>query len=402
MRSIARATACVLVLGAACARRSGPQQNQQAPPTVAVANVTQGDVPIYGEFVGETQAANTVEIRSQVTGFLQEIAFTEGSLVEKDRLLFRIDPRSYAAAVQQARAAVAQRLAALAKARQDVNRYRPLVAQHAISREQLDTAVAQQAQERANVEAARAQLAQTELNLSYTRITAPMTGRIGAALVKIGALVQAGSTLLDTMYSVDPMYVMFSVSEQRHLEYQKRMRERPEAPPRLQLILADGSTYPHQGAVNMVSPQVNPATGTVAIRGEFPNPEGILKPGLFVRVRALIEERKNATLVPQQAIQEVQGVQSVLVVGDDAKVSMRTVRTSGTVDDSAVIDSGVKPAERVIVQGAQKVRPGMTVAIQQVSPPGPSGPPAQPASQQQPAPQQPSSTAGRAPPSNPR
>jgi len=387
MRTFGCASACVLAVCAACSRRSGAQQAQQPPPTVVVAQVAQRDVPVYGEFVGQTEAASAVEIRSQVTGFLQEIAFTEGAVVEKGQLLFRIDPRSYAAALQQARAALAQRQAALGKARQDVNRYRPLVEQHAIPREQLDTAVAQQAQERANVEAARAQVAQAELNLSYTRISAPMRGRIGAALVKIGGLVQAGSTLLDTMYSIDPMYVGFSVSEQRHLEYQKRIRERPAAPPPLQLILADGSTYPHMGHINMVSPQVNPATGTVALRGEFPNPEGLLKPGLFVRVRVLVEERKNALVVPQQALQEVQGVRSVLVVGDDNKVAQRTVTTSGTVDNLAVIDSGLKAGERVVVQGAQKVRPGMTVAIQQGQP------------QQQ---AQPASNAGRAPPTGPR
>ena len=411
MRTTGYVTACVLAFSAACARKANQQQNAPAAPTVGVAQVGQRDVPIYGEFVGQTEAASTVEIRSQVTGFLQEIAFSEGALVDKGRLLFRIDPRSYAAAVQQARAAVAQRQAALGKARQDVNRYRPLVAQHAISREQLDTAVAQEAQERANVEVARAQLAQAELNLSYTNITAPMTGRIGAAMVKIGALVQMGSTLLDTMYSVDPMYVTFSVSEQRHLEYQKRMREHPEEPPPLRLVLADGSTYPQIGRVNMVAPQVNPATGTITIRGEFPNPDAVLKPGLFVRVRALLEQRKNATVVPQQALQEVQGVQSVLVVGDDNKVAMRTVTTGGTVDNLAVIDSGVKPGERIIVQGAQKVRPGMAVTVQQQQPQQaqqqsqpqqPQQPPQQNQPQQQPPPQQPSSNAGRAPPSTPR
>ncbi|MFL5427975.1 MAG: efflux RND transporter periplasmic adaptor subunit [Myxococcales bacterium] len=369
MRSILSIVSSVAALGVACSRHPAQQQAAAGPPTVTVAPVTQRDVPIYGEFVGQTAAANTVEIRSQVSGFLQQIAFTEGAVVQKGALLFRIDPRSYEAALQQARAALAQRQAALGKARQDVNRYRPLVEKHAISGEQLDAALAQEAQERANVEAARAQMQQAELNVSYTRISAPLTGRIGAAQVKIGALVQAGSTLLDTMYSVEPMYVGFSVSEQRHLEYQKRIREHPATPPPLQLILADGSTYPQPGRINLVSPQVNPATGTIAIRGEFPNPDGLLRPGLFVRVRVLIEERKNATLVPQQAVQETQGVKSLLVVGDDNKVAMRTVQVSSTADNFAVIDSGVKAGERVIVEGAQKVRPGIQVAVQQSAPP---------------------------------
>src|SRR3954464_3351800 len=403
MRSILSTVSCVAALGLACSRHPAQQQAAAGPPTVTVAPVTQRDVPIYGEFVGQTAAANTVEIRSQVSGFLQQIAFTEGAVVQKGALLFRIDPRSYEAALQQSRAALAQRQAALGKARQDVNRYRPLVEKHAISGEQLDAALAQEAQERANVEAARAQMQQAELNVSYTRISAPLTGRIGAAQVKIGALVQAGSTLLDTMYSVEPMYVGFSVSEQRHLEYQKRIREHPATPPPLQLILSDGSTYPQPGRINLVSPQVNPATGTIAIRGEFPNPDRLLRPGLFVRVRVLIEERKNAMLVPQQAVQETQGVKSLLVVGDDNKVAMRTVEVSSTADNFAVIDSGVKAGERVIVEGAQKVRPGIQVAVQQGAraetqdsvAPRQTPQPAAPPQAQQP-------TSGRAPPPSQR
>jgi membrane fusion protein (multidrug efflux system) len=375
-----RVIPAVVVLGAACSRHSQQQpQAAAAAPAVSVTQVAQRDVPVYGEFVGQTVAANTVEIRSQVSGFLEQIAFVEGSAVRNGQLLFRIDPRTYQAALQQARAALAQRQAALEKARRDVNRYRPLVEKHALPGEQLDAALAQEAQERANVEAARAQVQQAQLNVSYTRITAPLSGRIGAAQVKIGALVQAGSTLLDTIYSVDPIYVGFSVSEQRHLEYQKRVREHPSEPPPLQLILSDGSTYPHEGRINFVSPQVNPTTGTLAIRGEFPNSEGLLRPGLFVRVRVLLEQRNNATVVPQQAVQETQGVKSVLVVSDDSKVSMRTVQVSGTAGDFAVIDSGLKPGERVILEGAQKVRPGMQVAVQQPQP-------SQPASGRAPAP----------------
>jgi membrane fusion protein (multidrug efflux system) len=386
-----------IALAFGCSRKDQPQGGQQqgTPQTVVVTKVTQRNVPIYGEFVGQSEAANTVEIRSQVSGFLQQIAFTEGAVVNKGQLLFVIDPRQYAAAVQQAKAALQQRQAALMKARNDVARYRPLVEQHAISREQLDTAIAQEAQERANVAAARAQLEQAQLNLGYTRISAAMTGRISAAQVKIGGLVQQGSTLLATLYSIDPMYVTFSVSEQRHLEYQRRIREHPQAPPALELILADGSTYPQKGKINMVSPQVNPSTGTVALRGQFPNPEGLLKPGLFVRIRVLIEERQNAIVVPQAAIQEVQGTRSVAVVGDDNKVAMRTIQTSATVDNSAVVESGLKPGERVVVEGLQKVRPGMLVNAQERPPQQEQARSGQQPQSQQPA--APASNAGRAP-----
>jgi membrane fusion protein (multidrug efflux system) len=193
------------------------------------------------------------------------------------------------------------------------------------------------------------------------------------------------------------------VSERDYLEYQKRTRERPEALPPLHIVLADGSTYPHPGRINMVSPQVNRATGTLAVRGEFPNPDELLKPGLFVRVRLLVEERKNAVVVPQQAIQEVQGVKSVLVVGNDQKVALRTVTATATVDDLAVIDSGLRPGERVIVEGAQKVRPGIQVVAEErpleaPAPPPQSSEPGQDAGQKQ----QPSPPAGRAPPASPR
>jgi membrane fusion protein, multidrug efflux system len=335
---------------------------------VVVAPVAATKVPIYGEFVGRTEATNTVEIRSEVAGFLQQIAFKEGALVEKGQLLFVIDPRPYETALRQARAAVAQRRAALLKAQKDVARYRPLVAQHAISREQLDTAVATAAEEAANVEAARAQVAQAELNLGYTRIKAPLAGRIGTAQVKIGALVMQGTTLLDTIYSVDPMYVLFSVSEQEYLEYQKRNAERPEAPGPLQIILADGAVYPYQGQFNMAAPAVSETTGTLGLRGEFPNPDGLLRPGLFVRVRFIVEERDNVIVVPQQAVQEVQGVRSVLVVDDAGRVAMRSVTIDRAVGDLQIVARGLRPGERVIVEGGQKVRPGMEVEVQERAP----------------------------------
>ncbi|MGH9395884.1 MAG: efflux RND transporter periplasmic adaptor subunit [Terriglobia bacterium] len=355
----------LLSLPACSSKARGKDQKQPGafpPPVVIVAPVIQKTVPIYGEYVGQTAAVNTVEIRSQVEGFLEKISFIEGATVQKGQLLFLIDPREYEASALKAKASLAQSEAALVKSRQDVARYRPLVQQHAISQEQLDTAVAQAAEDAANVEAAKAQLASADLNLSYTKIYAPLTGRIGQAQMKVGALVQQGTTLLDTIYSINPIYVNFSVSEAMYLEYQSRTAKRRAAPPpSIEIILGDNSIYRYKGRINMVAPQIDPATGTLSIRAQFSNPGGMLRPGLFVKVRMMVDEKPNALLVPAQAVQEVQGVQSVLVVGKDDQVQFRTVTAGDTVGNLRVIETGLQAGEQVIVQGLQKVRPGMPV-----------------------------------------
>ncbi|HEV2416757.1 MAG TPA: efflux RND transporter periplasmic adaptor subunit [Terriglobia bacterium] len=351
-----------------CSTRASGKDQKPAmgfpPPAVVVAPVIRKTVPIYGEYVGQTAAVNMVEIRSQVEGFLEKISFVEGSTVQKGQLLFEIDPREYEAAVMKAKASLAQSEAALVKSKQDVARYRPLVGQHAISQEQLDTAVAQAAEDEANVEAAKAQLAQAELNLGYTKITAPLTGRIGQAQMKVGALVQAGTSLLDTLYSINPIYVNFSVSEAMYLEKKLHGKSAAAFPP-IELVLGDGSAYRYKGRVDMLAPEVDPATGTLSIRAEFPNPEGVLRPGLFVRARMVTSEKANALLVPVEAIQEVQGAQSVLVVGNDNKVEFRTITAAETVGNLRIVESGVQAGDRVIVQGLQKVRPGMPVTPQE-------------------------------------
>jgi RND family efflux transporter MFP subunit len=357
--------ALTAIFAPGCASRAGGNEERQAmafpPPVVIVAPVTRKTVPIYEEYVGQTAAVDAVEIRSQVEGFLEKIGFVEGSTVQKGQLLFEIDPREYQAAVLRAQAALDQSRAALAKAKRDVARYTPLVSQHAIPQEQLDTAEAEQDEAVANVEAAQAQLAQARLNLGYTQIDAPLTGRIGEAQMKVGALVQPGSSLLDTVYSIDPIYVNFSVSEATYLTFQKRARRQLETFPPLQVILADSSVYPHAGRIDMVSPQINPATGTLGMRAEFPNPEGFLRSGLFVRVRMMVDEESNALLVPAQAVQEVQGVQSVLTVDSKNNVQFHAVTAGDAVNNMRIIESGLQAGNRVIVQGLQKVRPGMPV-----------------------------------------
>lgn len=346
--------------------RKGPPAAAPAP-TVVVTTVKRQTVPIYGEYVGQTEAANTVEIRSQVQGFLKELAFQEGAIVQQGQLLFVIDPRPYDAVLQQIKATLALKQATLNNAQQTVNRYTPLEQQHAISKEQLDTAVATAKENQADVQSAEAQVAAAQLNVNYTRIQAPISGRIGPALVKVGSLVQAGTTLLDTMYSISPMYVTFSVSEDAYLEYVKRGRAHGNRPPPIQLILADGSVYNHTGGINMVAPAVNTSTGTLPIRAAFPNPAGVLKPGLFARVRLVITDAVNALLVPQAAIQQLQGTQSVLLVGTDNKIQQRTITTGAIVGNLEIVSSGLKPGDRIVVEGVQKVQPGMTVQTREAS-----------------------------------
>lgn len=358
--------AAIALLLPACASKAGGKEEKPhmafPPAAVIVTPVVRQTVPLYADYVGQTSAVNTVEIRSQVEGFLEKIDFVEGSVVEKGQLLFVIDPREYQAAVNKARAALDQAKAALAKSQRDVARYTPLVRQHAVSQEQLDTSIAEEEEGQANVEAAKAQLAQAYLNLGYTEIRAPLTGRIGQAQMKVGALVQPGTSLLATVYSINPIYVNFSVSEATYLAFEKRAHGRKLGSfPPLQINLGNNITYPYKARIDMVSPDVSTATGTLGMRAIVPNPNGLLRSGLFVHVRMLTEEVPNALLVPAEAVQEVQGVQSVLTVGTDNKVEFHTVTAGATVNNQRVIESGLQAGDRVIVQGLQKVRPGMTV-----------------------------------------
>src|SRR5581483_4415415 len=336
-------TVALLAAGSASCSKNNPKKATQAPPPpeVAVATVIQKTVPIYGEYVGQTEAVNTVEIRSQVTGFLRELQFKEGSVVQAGQPLFVIDPRPYQAALAQAQAGSQQAQAALEKAQRDVSRYQPLYERHAVSREQLDTAIAAQQEAQANVAAAQAQVANARLNVGFTRITAPIRGQIGAAQVKIGGLVQSGGTLLDTLYSIDPIYVTFNVSENAYLEYARTFHGPAHSGP-LELVLAGNTPYTRTGHIDMVSPQVNSNTGTLQLRAVFPNPQTLLKPGMFVRVRMKITDARDARLVPKPAIQELQGTQSVDVVGPQNRVEARDITVQGPFEDYVIIASGLE------------------------------------------------------------
>lgn len=352
----------------ACDQGKGGGKAEQAaappPPTVVVTEVVQKTVPIYGEFVAQTDAKETVEIRARVQAFLDAQHFTEGTIVKKNQLLFTLDRREYEARLQQAKAELEIALARLGKAETDERRLKPLAERKAVPQQDYDNAATNLLAARANVSAARAKVVAAELDLSYTTIRSPITGMIGKRLVAPGNLVGKGEpTLLATVSSIDPIRVNATISEAEYLRFFARRKEhepaKSSAP--LELILADGSVFAYPGKSVIVDRAVDEKTGTLNFVAEFPNPEGQLRPGQFGRVRAVVETVTNATVVPKRAVVETQGLKSVLVVGADDAVALRTIRPGETVGDLLIVLDGVKPGERVIVEGMQKARPGSKV-----------------------------------------
>jgi membrane fusion protein (multidrug efflux system) len=334
---------------------------------VQVAQVLQRDVPINVEAIGQTRGAEEIEVRARVAGFLESVQFEEGSPVRKGKLLYTIDPREYEAAVAQANGRLAQAQADLARYEQDVARYRPLVEQNAYPKENLDTAIAQANAGRANVDAAKAQVAQAQLNLSYTKVYAPTDGIVGKTEVNVGNLVGQGqNTLLTHISKIETIDVRFTIPERDYLYYARRRQQRqgnvapgPQLP--FELVLADGSLHPYQGQLVFVDRNVDPQTGTILLEAAFPNPGSIVRPGQYARVRAAVDFKKGAILVPQRAVSELQGTYNVAVVGSGDTVELRMVTPGQRIGSLWVIDSGLKAGDRIVVEGVQKVRAGVKV-----------------------------------------
>jgi len=362
--NLALATLGLLVLVlTACADQEAPAV---AIPEVYVAEVVQQDVPIYMEIVGQTRGSQDVDIRARVEGFLDTINFTEGAFVRKGDLLYQIDPKPLQAALAKAKADLARNQAQLDQTTVTVNRMKPLAAQQAVSLQELDNALAAQNAAIAQVDAGRAAVDKAELDLGYATITSPIDGIVGITEVKAGNLVGSGeSTLLTTVSKVDPIIFRGGISEAdylnlaRNVEASKASREGSAIA--AQLFLADGSIYPYPGSLDAVERAVDPTTGTLAVQISFPNPERLLRPGQYGRVRFASEIRRDALLVLQRAVQELQDRHNVVVVDADNKVSVRSVKVGPRVDDLWVIDEGLKPGERVVVEGLQRLRDGMTV-----------------------------------------
>jgi membrane fusion protein (multidrug efflux system) len=347
---------------AGCGKKEGPAAG---PPEVVVADVVQKDVPVYMELVGQTRGSQDVEIRARVEGYLDKVAFTEGSFVHKGELLYQIDPKPLQAALANAKANLATAEARLQKTNTDVGRLTPLAKQQAVSQQELDNALAAQDAARAQVDAQKAAVDKASLDLGYTRITSPLDGLVGTTQVKAGNLVGRGeSTLLTTVSQVDPILFRAGISEAEYLRIAKRIEEtghRPGQQTPIELILADGTVHPYRGRVEAVERAVDPTTGTLAVQFTFPNPKRVVRPGQYGRARFVIETKKGALLVPQRAVAELQNLYSVAVVGAGDKVVLRNVKVGPRVDGLWVIEEGLEPGEKVVVEGLQRVRDGAVV-----------------------------------------
>ncbi len=337
------------------------------PPAVEVATVVQRDTPIFTEWVATLDGYVNAEIQPRVPGYIVKQDYKEGALVRKGDVLFEIDPRPLKAVLDQAKAQLAQAEAQLGKASLDVERDTPLAEARAIARSQLDTEVQAKLGAQASVLAAKANVEQAELNLEFTKVTSLVSGVAGIARVQIGNLVGPTSTLT-SVSQVDPIKAYFTVSEQVYIDFHRRFpteasveAERKRIP--LQLILGDGSIYEQKGTISFADREVNAATGTIRIAGVFPNPNNLLRPGGYGRVRLSVRTATGAMLIPQRAVTELQGSYQVAVVGSDNKVAIRHVTVGDRVGNLWIVTDGLKAGERVIVEGLLKVRDGAVVNV---------------------------------------
>jgi len=353
---------------------SGCKEKEQAgparPPEVEVVAVEQRYVPIYRDWVGTLEGEVNATISAQVTGYLVSRNYHEGSTVTNGQVLFQIEQAPFQAALDKAKAQLDQAQAQKLKYALDVQRYRPLAASEAISKQELDDAVQNEAAAQAQVEGAQAAIEQAALNLGFTTIHSPIDGVAGLAQAQVGDLLGPSSGPLTTVVQINPIRVYFSVSQQLMTLMGERMLAEGKTlragagnyrGPSLELVLASGSVYPQQGQVRFANNQVNVATGTIRVVGDFPNAQGLLVPGMFVRVRALLDTEKDALLVPQRALTDMQGRYLLAVVGADNIVSIRPVAAGERVGQQWVITGNVKAGDRVVAEGVQKVRDGAVV-----------------------------------------
>ncbi len=360
-----RPLAALLILGTLSGCKEPPPP-PPPPPEVVIQPVDVRDTPVQAEFTGDIRGGEDVEVRARVAGYLEAQDYDEGTVVRKGQLLFVIDPKPFQAAVARARADVAEAAARHSRAQIQVNRLRPLVADNAVSQQDLDNAVASEEASRASQASAEAQLTSALLDLGYTRVTSPITGLAGNRQADVGSYVGSPQpTVLTVVSSLDPVRFDFTISEAEYLAYaratQAKAGKRSGPGPELELVLADGSVYPGKGRITVVGRGVDAETGTLPLQATFPNPDGLLRPGQFGRVRLPVTTRKNAILVPQRAVQELQGTYNVFVVGNDSVAQIRAITPGNRVGSDWVITDGLEPADKIVVEGLQKVRDGAKV-----------------------------------------
>ncbi len=349
------------------------------PPVVEVAEVVQKDVPIVHEWVGITDGLTNAIIRAQVTGYLIRQDYKQGDSVKKGQLLFEIDPRLFQAALDQAQAALSQAEARYAEAHANLLRDKPLFDQNVLSKKNLDATVAADRSAEAQELAAKAALEKARLDLEFTKITSPIDGVAGFVKAQVGDLVgpatQSGE--LTTVSTIDPIKVNFAINERTYIDYMKRFSAdfasgREEAQHlQIELILEDGSLYPHKGRFYAVDRQVDVRTGTLRVEALMPNPDYLLRPGQFAKVRVLMDTKKGVLLVPQRAVIELQGMYQVAVLDTGNKIDIRNVKPGERYGSLWEIEKGLKPGERVVAEGVQKVKQGMPVNPKPFAPPSP-------------------------------
>ncbi len=354
-----------LIFAAACDKVTPPPP---APPAVEVVKVAQRDVPIYMEWIGSLDGNVNAVIRPQVTGYLVKQNYREGDLVKQGQPLFEIDPRTFDAAVDEAKGVRAQQQARHETTKANLARIRPLAARNAVSQKDLDDAVGAELSAKAALEAAEAALKTAQLNLGFTRITSPITGIAGIAKAQIGDLLSPTmSTELTTVSAVDPIKVYFNISEREYLKVAASHDPNKKSVP-IDLILVDGSFHPEQGKFLLLNRQVDTTTGTFKAVAQFANAKNLLRPGQYGKIRVTMSVDKDALLVPQRAVTEMQGKYLVAVVGADNKVEIRPVTVGERIGTEWIVSTGLKPGEQVIVEGVQKVRPGATVSPKPFAP----------------------------------
>lgn len=349
---------------AACKEQAPPVV--PAAPEVIVETLSGRTTPLTADVVAEVKAYREVDIYSRISGQLVKQAFKPGQKVREGDLLFRIDPRAYDEAIIDAQAKLAESEAVLARSRQDVARYEPLLPDNAIPRQTYDQAVASEQQNAAVVVARRAGLERARLDRSYAEVRSPISGQIGLQKLEVGALASAGQTVLATVSTLDPVVAYFSIPEVDYINLARRLMQgrkegKSEANSPIELILADGSVYGEAGEIDFADRALNAATGTLTLRAVFPNPSGLLRPGMNTRVRIVYDVAQDALLIPQKAVTELLGKQFVAVVGEGDKVEQRPIAAGARIGELWLVLSGLKAGERIVVEGVQKAQPGTIV-----------------------------------------
>jgi len=365
----------VIILAGTVAAGCKKEAKVAGPTDVEVAEAAKQDVQVTREWVGSMDGSVNAVIRAQVQGYLVKQLYTEGQFVKQGQVLFQIDPRTFQAAVDQAKADVAQKKARWDQTQANLARVKPLAEQNAVSKKDLDDAVGNESSAHSAYDAAKAALDKVQLDLGFTRITSPISGIAGVAKAQIGNLVGPGTVEeLTTVSTVDPIKVWVPISEQEFLHAQASRPAEGQPKRKIELVLSDGSVYPKQGEFGFADRQVDAMTGTLKLAILFPNPGNVLRPGQYAKVRAVMESIPGAVVVPQRAVNELQGNFQVAVVGADNKVSVRTVKPGVKTGSLVVISEGLQPGERIVVEGLQKVKDGMTVNAKLISMESPTAP----------------------------